>query len=729
MSSSSWTIAAGDGSTRTESSVNDDRCGEAAREAGSRSCVIEAAVGDFFQLAQAKPSLSAEEFCRARELGSSSLQSSVIRQIELERFVLRHSLAPRSEAIRWPVPGEQVGPFHILEEVGRGGLARVYLCIQDNLGSRQVIIKLAQSADTEAHSLGKLSHPNIVPIFSAHHDDAIDLDVLCMPYLGRSTLCDLLDIAFEKSADRTGNLLAKASRRWGADLSDESRADLTSFPFKATYEECIAYIGQCLASALQHAHSEKILHGDIKPSNVLLSRSGVPLLMDFNLSANAALSLGARGGTIPYMPPEQLLAFDEIGSGKVKYDARSDLFSLGAVLYELLTGRLPFPVESISDGGSMLARRLRESQQAGCAPLTRIAPSVPAGLAAAVERCLRFDPDERPQSAEELLASLSAVIRPSARWRRRIAQRRVWLPMAATALIVAAIGGTYAVTRSPAHIRAFRSGLELSLLGDNVGAINEFQDAASLSPSFRPARLELGRALLADRQYAEARTHFAWLAKDPNDAVGKAYVAYCFALEGKLTESIPWNLASLNLAETPQVHNNLAVGYELGGSTLAAEDRRTAIADHLTKARLELPTSPTVLLNCVLYDLSDPLSTGARLTADLVGQARSLADAFPASGLANICAAKAISLTAETDPRLHLDLLAYLLRAIELGQGPSRDEFSRLPSWRFLRESESRAVVLKAMADAQGDRSAAPPEIPRLLPPEVTRSVADGIAE
>src|SRR5439155_9925527 len=116
---------------------------------------------------------------------------------------------------------------------------------------------------------------------------------------------------------------------------------------RLTYVDAILWIVGRLAEGLAHAHDRGILHRDLKPANVLLTDDGQPMLLDFNLSEDCKLrghAAAARvGGTLPYMSPEQLAAFSD--RGRV-VDARSDLYSLGLILYELLAGRSPFPAMS-----------------------------------------------------------------------------------------------------------------------------------------------------------------------------------------------------------------------------------------------------------------------------------------------------------------------------------------------------------------------------------------------
>src|SRR6185312_1750904 len=113
-----------------------------------------------------------------------------------------------------------------------------------------------------------------------------------------------------------------------------------------SYVEAVLWLGEQIADGLAHAHERGILHRDLKPANVLLTDDGRPMLLDFNLAEDVKARGGAErasvGGTLPYMAPEHIEAFSKTGPWTL--DGRCDLFSLGVILYELLTGRHPYPL-------------------------------------------------------------------------------------------------------------------------------------------------------------------------------------------------------------------------------------------------------------------------------------------------------------------------------------------------------------------------------------------------
>ena len=273
-----------------------------------RSLVIERAVDEFLGLVGRNPALSPRDYSQRFAAFGSSIESSIYRQLEVEQYLgRRQSALGGLGEVRWPSPGDQAGSFEIIEELGRGALARVYLGRQLDVGRRQVVVKVCRSAAGEAHTLGQLRHRNIVPIFTVERDEHAHAAILCMPFLGRSTLFDLIDAAWDRGAPETGEVIPQAGRIW--ERPDDQVVPTTGHGppnSKESFAECVVYLGVQLADALHHVHTQGVVHGDVKPSNVLLTPEGEPLLMDFNLSGNVALATTARGGTLPYMPPEQL---------------------------------------------------------------------------------------------------------------------------------------------------------------------------------------------------------------------------------------------------------------------------------------------------------------------------------------------------------------------------------------------------------------------------------------
>jgi serine/threonine protein kinase len=166
-----------------------------------------------------------------------------------------------------------------------------------------------------------------------------------MPFLGRATLCDVLDqlAAAPRAATQASSILAAIASAAAADDPAERTASPHPLLRSGAYVEGIVHLAAQLTDALAFAHGLGIYHRDLKPSNVLLTAGGEPLLLDFNLAYDAEQPLQRLGGTLPYMAPELLLATDPMGTGDgTKVGAPADVFALGVLVHELLTGMHPF---------------------------------------------------------------------------------------------------------------------------------------------------------------------------------------------------------------------------------------------------------------------------------------------------------------------------------------------------------------------------------------------------
>ncbi|MCI0611991.1 TonB family protein [bacterium] len=266
--------------------------------------------------------------------------------------------------------------YRIITRIGSGGFADVYLGEQLLL-SRKVAIKIlhahyARQSDLlkrferEARSAASLSHPNIIDIYDVGESDGVHYIV--MKYIDGETL--------NQRMHREGILPVPVS----------------------------IHIIRQLAEALDYAHTNNVIHRDIKPANVMIDPYGRPMLMDFGVARiqveGNLTKTGTVLGTPHYLPPEQPL-------GK-PVDARSDIYSLGIMFYEMLSGQLPFHDENAV---AVLFKHINEPPQ----PLNTIVSDINPDLAALVHRMIEKDPPKRPQSAgevAEVLHALSAIYPP-----------------------------------------------------------------------------------------------------------------------------------------------------------------------------------------------------------------------------------------------------------------------------------------------------------------------------
>ncbi len=213
-----------------------------------------------------------------------------------------------------------------------------------------------------------------------------------------------------------------------------------------------SFVWAQLAEALAHAHAQGICHRDLKPSNILMLPEGRPLLLDFNLSVDDRHPAWRIGGTLPYMAPEELSVLCEAKplGGLPEYDPRSDLFSLGVILYQLLAGELPFGPIPCDRPLEAIAVRLRQRQAEGPRPLRKLNGQVDERLARLIGRCLQFDPKLRPEKAHVLAAALReelTLLRRTGRW---LADRRRPVLLAASILALMLLGtATFLLLRPP----------------------------------------------------------------------------------------------------------------------------------------------------------------------------------------------------------------------------------------------------------------------------------------
>src|SRR5207248_550557 len=169
-----------------------------------------------------------------------------------------------------------------------------------------------------------------------------------------------------------------------------------------SYERAAAWILVRLAEALQHAHRRGVLHRDIKPSNILLSADGLPMLLDFNLAHNLrggqAQAAATLGGTVGYMAPEDLQALANRDPNQAHpVDHRADIYSLGMVLYEMLTGCSPFAQSASYSVLPILIQSMAVERSCIVPSLRQRRPHLPWSLESIVRKCLAPDPNNRYQ--------------------------------------------------------------------------------------------------------------------------------------------------------------------------------------------------------------------------------------------------------------------------------------------------------------------------------------------
>jgi serine/threonine protein kinase/Tfp pilus assembly protein PilF len=313
----------------------------------------------------------------------------------------------------FPEAGQNIAGFFLVEELGRGAFARVFLARERALADRLVALKVTRRGSREPQTLARLQHTHIVPVHSHRIDAPTGLHLLCMPYFGRITLAKVLADPEVQIAD-SGAALADALDRLDRleALPDDLSAGRAAL-LRRSYPQAIAWWGARLAEALDHAHDRGVLHRDIKPSNVLVTCDGMPMLLDFNLAREPVLEDGTAaapttlGGTIDYMAPEHLQALAEGCADRV--DGRADIYGLGMVLFEALTGNRPF--DSPRKGASVMEALLRaaEERRRSVPPVRALRPEIPPALEAVLMHCLEPNVEDRYQRSADLALDLEAV--------------------------------------------------------------------------------------------------------------------------------------------------------------------------------------------------------------------------------------------------------------------------------------------------------------------------------
>jgi predicted Ser/Thr protein kinase len=367
-------------------------------------------------------------------------------------------------------PGTSFGPYEIRGQLGEGGMGEVYRARDVRLG-REVALKVLPADKTEnaerrrrfvqeAQAASALNHPNIVVIYDIGSQDGIDF--IAMEYVKGKTL----DQSIPRKGFRLGEALKYAIR---------------------------------IADALGRAHAAGIVHRDLKPGNVMVSDDGEVKMLDFGLAKLTDASLtseldrtetsvtgpprtqqGAILGTVSYMSPEQ-------AEGKA-VDARSDIFSFGALLYEMLTGRRAFESGSTI---STLTAILRDEP----ARISTVAEAVPPEMERIISRCLKKDRDRRWQNMTDIRVALQelkeesdsgtllAQPQPAAAARRRIP---AWAAAAGAAATLAATAGVIfwlaASSRAPVTSPALASQVLPPPSPPAVAAIPSQEPAAAVEP-------------------------------------------------------------------------------------------------------------------------------------------------------------------------------------------------------------------------------------------------------
>src|SRR6266849_3608614 len=372
-------------------------------------------VEDLYHAALERPANQRAAFLLEATAGDDALRH------EVEYLLTHESESESSHASHLPqasavLLGGTISHYRVIERLGAGGMGIVYLAHDLRL-DRDVALKVLPAGGLagdearnrfrkEALALAKLNHPHIGAIYDFDTQDGIAF--LAMDYVPGKTLAD--------------------------------RLALGPIP-----ESEVLNLGIQIVAALQEAHEHGIVHRDLKPGNIMVTPKGQAKVLDFGLAkllrparemstADDLSSTALGAGTLPYMAPEQLRGLPA--------DARTDIYAAGAVLYEMATGRRPFR----SRFATALAADI---QTQAPAPPCQLNPKISSGLEEIILKCLEKEPQNRYQSAEELLVDLRRMSRVESKGAGlppRHSQLR-FAAWAAGTLIIALLAGTYLARR------------------------------------------------------------------------------------------------------------------------------------------------------------------------------------------------------------------------------------------------------------------------------------------
>ncbi len=306
--------------------------------------------------------------------------------------------------------GDRVLHFTINRLVGKGTYGVVYHADNAKL-ARDVALKITPHGGNEGRALARLNHTNIVRVFGQHEIGS--KRILEMEFVDGSSLDKWIATRYDSQSnqnspkDKAANFLKWAAQNASHPPAFSSQEDAELPKSLNTPAKVAVWIVLQLANGLTHAHQRGIFHQDIKPANVLIDAKGNPLLTDFNVAfIDGQNRSEGVGGTINYMSPEHLRAFCSGDRDSVdSIDLRSDIYSLGIVLLELLGGDKLWG-KSHSVSSQALAGDLLAARQKSTPEISQL-PSVNQTLQAIVEKALQPAPENRYQSAGDLAADLS----------------------------------------------------------------------------------------------------------------------------------------------------------------------------------------------------------------------------------------------------------------------------------------------------------------------------------